>query len=262
MSEVCQKFVDDYFESLSFDFSTFKEAESEVKYEGYYIKYDRLSLCCYSHSFPTAMWRDFSKKMSEKYKVCDKEIKKIRIEYAILLAYAEIYKDFLTVPLLKQERPDFVIHNKEKRVGVEITELITQSDKVLEKIFNENNNCKADVAKVMEQARNKHGKKALRYGYHNINGTLAMSSNLISLDARKKYYAERIMAKCSKYKDVIGDFDEFIILCFLSDPLICEEYEVREIMDMFFPDKEYGNLKVSILYSDKNNNVRSLEKKF
>lgn len=257
-----ENFVDEYYRSLSFKFDTFEEAESELEYGKYSIKYDRFSLCCYSHSFPMDLWKAFSKRINDKYKVCKKEVKKTRAEYGILLAYAEQNKELLTAKITKEERPDFIIFQENKRKGIEITELAMPTDKVLAKILNENNNCKVDPIKIRDMARAKHGNKALCYGYHNINGTLAMSTKLINFEMRKKIYADSIIKKYNKYINEFCEFDEFIILCFLSDPLINDANEVEEIMDMFIPNKKYGNLKVSILYNDKNDNVQVLERIF
>lgn len=73
------------------------------------------------------------------------------------------YRDFV---IEKTIRPDFLLRKGDVCIGVEITELTTQTLKVLGQINRKYNNSEFNCEEVKRLAIKEHGKKAEEYEYY------------------------------------------------------------------------------------------------
>ena len=204
--------------SQSFAYPSFATAMHEIQFSlnGYHhwLRYDRLSLCIYEHNLSASEYYQLGEYLTEWEKQSDKEDVKKRLEYAILFQYAKIHKEVHNATIQKVVRPDFVLaFNSLETVGIEVTRLITQSDSVASKIIGEYYKSDLSLEEIDQQIRKKHGKKAetMRLGRFSQNALWCSDHDDFHLS--NVPFVENVDRKISKYKDTIGKFDRFIILC-------------------------------------------------
>ena len=117
----------------------------------------------------------------------------------------------------KGKWPDFVLEYENQKLGIEVTRLTNEQFEVAKVIL-----AKASENISLEQFREvaikRHGKKAQDYRAHKINGKFTISSGGYSCDEMIKEYVNEINKKYEKYKDDLGKYDKFIILCDATAP--------------------------------------------
>ena len=84
---------------------------------------------------------------------------------------------------------------------------------MLNRISKQNSKKKRSIEQIKANAEQEHGKKAKDYTYFDVDGAACIGTQPFNISERKKQFAEQIANKYDKYKDRIGVFDEFIVLC-------------------------------------------------
>lgn len=241
-------------ETQSFNFKNFNEARNKIEIFNKSVDYDRLTLTIYNHNLSKMEYHDLGISIKEFFKM-EKEQNKMRNEYISLLNYF-ILGNIDGVELIEKcECPDFVVHNGNNIIGIEVTKLTSEMSAVLDSISKENFGKQKDVAKVKEDAKSKHGIKSENYTYYsNQNGILySIGSPLVNIDAYKELYADIIIKKCNKYESRASNYDEFVIL---ADGLqsfgVFNRYDVLDILNMVKKNNYQCKYKIVVLYSDEN----------
>ncbi len=140
--------------------------------------------------------------------------------------------------------------NENQRIGVEVTEFILPLDKIAYSIMDDidRNNCSKEELK--EITHKKHGKKAEKYEIYDITGKLSVMAPLRDINKSRDSFANKLIEKYHKYKDVIENFDAFIILCDGRNDVIeiSEEIELKELVKITAEANAIKGIKVSFLY--------------
>ena len=143
MNKVITELATKYINSLSFEFDNFNQSRCVLTEGEYTIEYDRFSLRIFSHNLYASAYSYFSKVA---YRLCidtiSNEQQKRMHEFNALLAFSNIFQEFLSAKILVTTHPDFVINCNDRLYGIEVTELTVPEDKILNKIvldtYNEN----------------------------------------------------------------------------------------------------------------------------
>ena len=164
---------------------------------------------------------------------CNNDEKKLRIEQERLLRFLEDEScSYSSYDIIKKVRPDFVLMG-ERRVGIEVLELTTEKEKVLERIAFEDAIIGKTIDQVRKTAFEKHGEKAKSYNYYDIGSSVSIGTGLIDIDKNKEHFSCQIKKKYEKYQDIITEFDEFIILCDARNRIeITSNHDMNDVVQM------------------------------
>lgn len=131
-------FARDAASSQSFEYSTFADARTRLSYNNRcykkYIVYDRLSLSIYKHNLSPSEYQQFCRELSHLYTPPTNDYDKYRKEYAVLFHYCLCKPKLAKYAITKSERPDFLLRKGNLSIGIEVTQLTTSYEKVMEKI--------------------------------------------------------------------------------------------------------------------------------
>ncbi len=237
----------------SFDFPTFAEAKQTISMDNGKIQYtyDRLSLVVYSHTLTKEEYSYVGKKLRSDYRLFfSKEDQKQREEYGVLLSFISLNNDLWEYSIRKETRPDFVLSGK-KRIGIEVTEFTTETDSVLTSICNQNFGKGLSAEEMKSNAIQKHGKKAKRYDFHEICGTVVVGAGLQDINRNKESYADEIITKHEKYNTDFHLYDSFIILCDARKVIgVTSKWDAIDVVNNARRKSPISNCTVCILYCD------------
>ena len=228
--------TDDLFQRIisahSFSYKTLADAKIEVHIGDLEYCFDALSLCFYYHNLTDRDFSNLCPKLSnyyETHKSSDEQ--KQRREAAILFHYLrDVSCPYSTYEITRTLRPDYVLSG-EKTIGVEIVELTTEYDKVLQRISAQNFGKGLSIEEIQKNAFAVHGAKAKDYIYEEIGGAVAIGSRPFNITQKKRHFSEQINGKRRKYEESIDDYDTFIILCNAQYQIeVTSEYDVAEII--------------------------------
>ena len=228
------------------DFKTLKKAKTEIDIEGYLYCFDALSLGEYYSKLPDGLYFKFKDTLKEKLILTEKD-EKLRQEKLTLMKYSVYNAKILDYEISKETQPDFILCNKDKKIGVEVTELCIPDIKVLHKISSLDKDRKYSINKLREVAINKHSDKAKKYDYDNYFGYNWVSLKLNSVNENKKHYASKISKKLEKYDKFAKEYDEMLILCihYISE-ILCKEDIEDIILNINYKPK--NKIKIIFLY--------------
>ena len=224
-------------QSFSFQHKTIAEAKKAINAGIYTYVFDATTLYRYESNLNSTengildeLLNPFYQKLRDTKREAYKELNERRTLLWFLLSSPDHYQNSI---IEKTERPDFILTG-EKRVGVEVTELTTQYDKDVQALSSQiiENNIHSEE-KVLEHIQRYHKTIADRVAYKNIVGTSEIYTDCYCLDSNRIHYSEEIKKKHGKYKNEIGEYDEFIILCDAASGSgleISEEAEVKEVI--------------------------------
>ena len=229
------KIAEDYINSQSFGYSSFSEAKYTLSFGLFvrkFIVFDRLSLCIYEHNLSHDEYELFCKERNRLYIPRNNDYDKCRIEYGILFHYLICKPTLADYIVTKTERPDFELKKGEHSIGIEITQLTTPYEKVMDRIVSmSGKGISVDELKTKAEAR--HGKKANDYNYHNINGTSVVGTKTLRPDNIREMFVQQILNKYGLYETKIEEYNDFVILCNAQQGItITEAWEADEIHDM------------------------------
>ena len=197
----------------SFSFASFEEAKEMISFRGGQYCFDKLSLCVYSHDLIPDDYSKLGRVLTSGYaERFDREAEKTRQEYATLFHLIAIHGQYADMEISKKVRPDFELSGYEK-IGVEVTELTTPQDRVLATISRQNFGRGKSAEEIREHAIKKHGAKANDYQYLDLEGTIAVGTELFDVLQKHKQYADEIIKKFNLYKEAFHLYDKFVILC-------------------------------------------------
>ncbi len=260
------KFAQDYTDSQSFEFPSFTEAKYKLFHRiglcKKYITFDRLSLCIYKHNLSNNEYQQFCKEVTCKYNPENKEHKKRRVEYGRLFHYLWCESKLDKYSIHKQERPDFVLNIEDHSVGVEITELTTPYEKVMEKISSiPTSDTSVDELKL--KAKKRHGQKVNDYSYYEINDSVSVGTKTLDLTEIKKLFISHIIEKYNKYEKDIDSFDNFIILCDAQHGItITSKDDINNLLEGLLDYSYNKKFCVAILWIDFNNRLNCTQHEF
>jgi len=203
-------------EQLSFKHATIADARKTINVGVYSYTFDATTLLPYKCNLSYAEGGMLDKLLYPYFKnlYCEnREAYKELVERRVLLRFLQCApKEYLECVIKKQVRPDFVLEGN-KRIGVEVTELITEFDKdffalsreICENGINSEEKIKLHIKKY-------HKGLAEKIVYVNDTNTTNISTGCHCLTPARMHFAEEIRNKYKKYKDMINQYDEFIIL--------------------------------------------------
>lgn len=240
--------------SQSFDFCNFAESKNKILSKKFYCVYDRLTLLIYEHNFSNESQRLLYKKIVElvEKKFCREDLKQ-RKELISLYNFIKCNSKYAGYKFRKELRPDFILVNDKEKVGVEITELTTQSDKIMDVIMKECSNKGLSEDQIRGQMKKRHGNEADNFDLTMFNDKMAIGGPIKNIAKIKNDFAEQILKKYNKYKNSICNFDDFIILCDarLGMEIICKG-DAEEIFNLIKCNCKIKGVTVSIIYMDNN----------
>lgn len=239
-----------------YNYKSFEEAKICYKTEnGHVIIYDAMSLFVYYHSMDKQLYLEFNNELNKQYHSnFDDEDKKKQKEYEILLLFFGIHREFENSMLMHITRPDFdVIVKTGESLGIEVTQLILEEDSVQNAIMRECFGRNLSAEEIRTAAIKKHGSKAKKYQYSELGGTACITSPLKTDLPEYKMYAQKIVLKLEKYRNIKDTYDRFIVLCDGRHPIfISSKYDTEQIIKeikMRHPEK-YGAEVAIIRYGE------------
>ena len=163
--------------------------------------------------------------------------------------------------LQKKCRPDYIIGDNV--IGIEITELTLQSEQVIQTVAIEFHHTNLPIEEIQPKMIREHGKKANDIDVNQYGSLTAFSSDYPSFLDCKDTFAELIIKKYKKYKEMIPDFQSFVILCnAIYTGGITSEKEAKELVR--YVDSQLGGqydkgFDIAILFSGEDNNYHLYE---
>lgn len=234
----------------NFYYASLTDATKTVRFGGFEHCFDALSLCEYSSTLNCRQKSILGQYLNEYINKLDSEKRKCRGEYVVLFHFLHLssypYRDFL---IRKEVRPDFVLEGSTK-VGIEVLEFTTSQFAIMKNIANRNFGKGKTAEEIHAAAREKHGKNAEQFDYLNLGGVTAVSpKGLTDEDQKMQKFSEDLFAKWQKYKDMISEFDEFIVLCDARLAGFSDKEDCDSIMEMLeLLDPNITGMAVCILY--------------
>ncbi len=242
-----QDIIDILFQQIisfhSFSYRTLAEAKRELHIGDLVYCFDALSLCVYHHNLSDKDFGNLGRQLSDYYEAHkSNDEQKQRRETATLFHYLiDASCPYSAYEIKKALHPDFVLCGK-KTIGVEVVELTTEYDKVLQRISAQNFGKGKTIKEIQKDALVVHGAKAKDYTYEAIDGAVAVGTGLIDVTQTKHHFSEQINGKRRKYEGLIDNFDTFIILCNAQHRIeITSEYDAAEIIQ--YASEMYASTK-------------------
>lgn len=255
-----EKFAIEIFKSYSFDINFFHEARTKVEMyienEIKYIEFDKTCFGIYKSNLSQEEKKQIFKIVSMLWKDKNSEIIKERNERFTLFNYMLINFELQKYKIKKESRPDFVLEDENQKIGIEVTRLTNEQFEVAKVILAEASE-NISLEQFRKVAIKRHGKKAQDYRYHKINEKFAISSGGYSCDEMIKEYVNEINKKYKKYKDDLGKYDKFIILCDATAPIeLTEEQEIDNMINQLPFETFDKAFYISVLYSGENKGLK------
>ena len=245
----------------NFNYRNFLEAQKTfcvVDAEDKVITIDRITLYIYGSNLA---WHDLDYvrlRLEERYTgECTREDEKKRYEYYSLLRFLWVKRDLLTFNIRKEERPDFVLTDGSKEIGIEVTEFVTEEDSILRKICGYINAGVKTGCELQAMGRKKYRRAADVYIYGDRGGVPTIRSPVYGMEAGRNHYAKLIISKFKKYNEIFSLFDEFIILCDARKCLeVTKKRESAWVIALAqFSERRLGGCTVCILRVDENSRI-------
>lgn len=247
-------------ESHCFEFNSFRQAKELICLNEKFVEYDRLTLIVYKHNLTKEEYSLLCKNLSKLYDYKNYEHERTRKEYVSL--YNFIRASHMTInTIAKQEHPDFVLllENGE-RYGIEVTEFASGVSKIPHSVLRDYSESSLSEKEIEKSVIEKHGAKAKNIKVYKDRNKLQVYSGSFSITENKENFSKLIIKKSTKYKDVINDFDRFILLCDACDGLdITEEKDVGDIFDMIKEVDFEPNVAI-IIMAQKDGEIALFEK--
>lgn len=220
-----------------------------------------MTLLIYEHNFSNEsqilLYKNIAELAEKKF---SKEDLKQRKELISLYNFLQCNSKYTGYKFRKELRPDFILTNDKEKIGVEITELTTQDDKIIDAIMKECSNKGLSEAQIRDQIKKSHGRKVENFDLAMFNNKMAVVGPVKNITKIKQVFVRQIfvrqiLKKYSKYKNSICNFDDFIILCDarFGIEITCTG-DAEEILNLIKCNSEINGVTVSIIHMDNNSN--------
>ena len=245
----------------SFDFTSFPDAKDEIEWKGTTIIFDRITLFIYQHEIDegcSALTGSVEKLLNQSFSNAQRQL---RDEYLALLHYLFAINSLDVATFIKQEHPDFVI-TETQTIGLEVTKFTTKQRALLMNIARANFGQGKTAEEIKNIARTHFKHDADLYDYYDLDGTACISGGLYDVDTNKGQFGKQIFEKYKKYKNDLGKFDKFVVLCdaYQAVEVICEE-DAKQVVEFACKnDKTRGGFDVHILYLEQYSDDRKVYK--
>lgn len=254
--EKLDELVDDILRQQNFDYQNFQDAKKTFivcEEPNIEVTIDLLSLRFCSSTLENDEESYVRAKLRERYQLeRTREDWKALEEYYSLRQFMCIYPQLLPFAITKETRPDFVLIDGNKKVGIEVTKFTTKVDSILAQIGNDFLTLAETPWELLGMAYRKFRDNAFKYSYGKTAGKVSVSRPLHDMRANRKNYAAEVISKYQKYYKEFAAYDAFVVLC---DARGChdltEYWESEEIVKMAREEcKELQGFSVCILRSD------------
>lgn len=241
--------------SQSFEYSSFMEAKHTVYSGNANVSYDRLTLMVYSHNLDYSGQGKLFALIRENF-VLHKEEKKKRDELVSLFKYICLCKkELMPAKIEKCERPDFVLSINSEKIGVEVTELTTQIDQVIDRVARENFG-KGKTRDEVQSAVDKHKKFSNAITVEAVGKSVALYGPSFDGETRYSIFSDRIAEKIRKYENEIDKFSKFVLLCDGEfESFARDKTDTDRIMERLQYDPAIGHMTISFITSPDGNKL-------
>lgn len=237
--------------SQSFNYKTFAEAKDKASVSDYWCAYDKMTLLIFKHNFPSDLRKCFFENIETLLlDKLSKEEKKRRNELVSLYFFIKNNDKYSDYEITKCEKPDFVLIKNNKKVGIEVTELIMPEDKLVNVIMDDYSDSSYSTQEIKSRIQRKHGKKVKDFSVYSLSGKVAVSGPIKNVDTNKNRFVEKAIEKYNKYKNDISSFDEFIILCDERGVVIeiIDDNDITDLIEGIKSKNIIKNVTISFLY--------------
>lgn len=262
--DIVSIFAQRMIESQSFSYMSFSEAKYTIELEEedkkLFITYDRLSLHIYAHNLTPLQYRMLDEPLRAWLDSHSNEDNKKRIEYGILLQYAELHSAYHFAKITKCERPDFHIEMNGESIGIEVTRLEKESDNISSKILNDSYKKGMKANEVIRNAFKKHGYKALEYRVLELKDDAIAIQHIDNMLITNDRFVELIGKKIEKYRDTVRNFNRFIVLCNAQHGItITSDTDARNLIDDTIKTFAKPNMNIAVLFETQSNKLQCAE---
>lgn len=252
--------VDYIINSHKIKYTNLIDAKTTIIINGKYeYCYDALSLGIYNHNLPFELFQILKETLSLKFRNT-KEEEKERRERLFLLYYSRYVNSLVSFNIEKHEHPDFILIQKDLKIGIEITEFCLASIKIISDISKESKIQKLTLVETKRYGLKEHGKKSKKFDYFSLNGVHAISTPIYDVNKQKIEYAKLIDKKLKKYEELAPKFFEMIIFCVHFGIDICCDEDAQEVFSYVSYDPK--NIITVIICYENNGNYYYSKKTF
>lgn len=273
MDNVMNHLVRFIIENIDFNYSSFNEA----KYTCFLntdktlqICFDRLSGFVYFCDFAEDDCNCINNQIFTEYSLyCQGDRKHrnypmIRYEYSVLLNYCLIHPELLDWAIQKKERPDFVLANQDRKIGIEVTQFTLDVSSIVAKISRKFFGQNKRIDEIKEYASEHHKSYEGKLNFYEEDGVNAISIPIVDTIEVKHGYADQIIKKYEKYCDQMNHYHEFIVLCDARSAMCVKNKEdIEEIVGMTKEKcKEITGFTLCVLLLDENDECFCVTSKY
>lgn len=162
----------------------------------------------------------------------DDEFMKDLSEFSLLGFLLLIYPYFY---FQKSEKPDFILRNADKLIGLEVISAISNLEAQVSKVAKYNFGRNKSTEEIQEYINENHQNIADKYGLYDVNGRAVLSpfKGLVDCHAYKDLILEKALNKAKKIKSY-APFSEMWVLIDTEDSVcFTEEHDAEELSKLF-----------------------------
>lgn len=234
----------------NFPYVSLADAKKTVHFGRFEHCFDALSFCEYSSTLNRRQKSILGQYLNEHLNKLESDRRKCRDEYEVLFHFLQLFSyPYREFRIMKEVRPDFVLEGSTK-VGIEVLEFTTAQFAIMKNIANRNFGKGKTAEEIHRAAREKHGEKAEQFNFLDMGGVPAISpKGLTDVDQIMQKFSADVYTKWQKYKDMISDFDDFIVLCDARHMPVTDKEDCDSIMELLeLLDPNITGMAVCILY--------------
>lgn len=212
---------------------SFKEAKTTLVCGQYSYTFDRFSFSEYERIMDEESYHYFCSEARAAFERSHKkDARKDQRECAVLFALAQVFPRFYTMKINKTTRPDFILEDGTLQIGIEVTELVTNTEAFERILMNEARGYDSAEAAKTAALSTRGRKQASEYTYLNLGTAIGIFNK--PEPHKDVIYAREIIKKYEKYKNEMAQYNEFIILCdaMSNGPAITEKEDCDHIVSL------------------------------
>jgi hypothetical protein len=156
-------------------------------------------------------------------------------EFSSLNFLLSLYPDF---DFKKQEKPDFVLRDGDKFIGLEITSAISEVEAQVNKVAKYNFGRNKSAKEIKKYIMEKHRNIANKIGFHELNKRVALSPSIAMVDCRtyKEMILEKALIKAKRIRSFSSYSEMWLLIDTESNVCFTEEHDAEYLSKLF--DKE------------------------
>ena len=252
--KILDQLLSEVIEQHSFNYTTLKKAKKTINIGSINYCFDALSLCTYNCNLKPLYKREFNKMLFKYYEThYNREEQKEQKERVSLFYYlTDSSCPYTNFTIKKETRPDFVLEG-DRKVGVEVVELTTETDQIYYSILLDNLGKGKTIEQIEEAAKKKHGRKAEIYDYSDVSGSPSVGITRFNICEARDRFAVLLYNKYIKYKDELANYDEFVVLGDarrVGNLAIVDYSDIEDITESLKIDSEMKNITYAILWQE------------